>query len=552
MFSAGGAVRLIARRAAATVVGTSAVGAASLTLYSETTEGGSGFKREATFWLDVGPVVFDYWWNCSASSPKVRLRDALLLFAARRRREGGGERGEVPLRVLVGVEGGDGGTTSTPASSSAAEDTRREETRRRKITLNELHERNAPRIFQSMIGLGGLYVKLGQVLSVTALPVPEQYRALFRTLQSDVPNPRDFDTVIRPTLERELLGAASSSSSSSSSLREIFDAIDEVPCGAASIGQAHRAVLKSTGEEVIVKVQYPEARWQIPADVRCVGDFLNLCVLFGIVDGPSSKMSHDEFSRQFLSELDYDRERMNLDVVHRSSLDPNAPYIRRGVVVPRPHGGLCTGRVVTMTYLPGPKFEEEARRHLASLGVDVTGGRGGVMRDVVMMGRQEAVQRNDDGTTTTRNDDGTDDGNAGSATSGGDDRGRPPTPPSHRSWKRRLAVVRLVPVDAVLSIARFAGRVSRLSTFAAARCVASAPALLVPENWRDWAAAKAEAEKTTGGGWGALLPGSERYGWTQEAVSALFDVHGYQIFNQGLFSEYYGDIIMFAIFAMYI
>jgi len=494
MFSAGGAVRLIARRAAATVVGTSAVGTASLTLYSET-EGGSGFKREATFWLDVGPVVFDYWWNCFASSPKVRLRNALL--AARRE---GGECGVLDVEVQ-GDE--DEGTTSSDA------DTRREETRR-KITLNELHERNAPRIFQSMLGLGGLYVKLGQVLSVTALPVPEQYRVLFRTLQSNVPNSRDFDTVIRPTLEREL-GVVSS-------LHEIFDAIDELPCGAASIGQAHRAVLKSTGEEVIVKVQYPEARWQIPADVRCVGDFLDLCVLFGIVDESSSKMSYDEFSRQFLSELDYDRERMNLDIVHRSSLDPNAPYIRRGVVVPRPHEGLCTGRVVTMTYLPGPKFEEEAKRHLASLGVDVIGGRGGGMRDVIMMGRQEAAQRNDDG-TTTRNDDGT-----GSA-----------TPPSHRSWKRRLAV-RLVPVDAVLSIARFTGRVSRWSTFAAARCVVSAPALLVPENWRDWAAAK--AEKNDGGGWGALMPGSERYGWTREAVSALFDVHGYQILNQGLFSEY--------------
>ena len=168
-------------------------------------------------------------------------------------------------------------------------------------------------------------------------------------------------------------------------------------------------------------------------------------------------------------------------------------------------------------------------------------------RDVVMMGRREAQAKRDDDGTATRNDDGTDDGNnAGSATSGGDDRGgrpQPPPPPSHRSWKRRLAV-RLVPVDAALSIARYAGRVSRWSTFAAARCVASAPALLVPENWRDWAAAAAEADKNDGGGgWGALLPGSERYGWTREAVSALFDVHGYQILNQGLFSEYYETLL---------
>ncbi len=40
-----------------------------------------------------------------------------------------------------------------------------------------------------------------------------------------------------------------------------------------------------------------------------------------------------------------------------------------------------------------------------------------------------------------------------------------------------------------------------------------------------------------------MLPRSERYGWTREAVSALFDVHGYQVLNQGLFSEY--NIILF-------
>lgn len=461
-----GAARLVVRRTVATVVGTSAAFAASLTLYSKT-DGGLGFGREVKFWHDVGPVVFDYWWNLHDSSPKIRLGSALDAFAVRSSSSEGGMEG-VDVGAAVGT---------------------RVESREKINIANELHERNAPKIFHSMVSLGGLYIKLGQVLSVTAIPVPEQYRVLFRTLQSDVPNSCDYESVIRPTLEHEL-GVAS--------LDEIFERIDEAPCGAASIGQAHRAVLKSTGEEVIVKVQYPDAGWKIPADVRCVGDFLSVCVFFGVVDEESSKSSYNEFARQFLSELDYERERENLTSVHRSSLDPSAPYLRRGVVVPRAHDELCTGRVVTMTYLPGPKFEEEARRGLATLGVDPGVG----MRAMVVKAREGAT--------------GNDEGN-----------NRPSSHPRKRALLRRL-----VSVDAVLSIVRFARRVVLWSMVVAVSCVRAAPSLMVPDGWREWADERESA---------AVM--AERLGWTREAVSALFDVHGYQILNQGLFSELFRLIL---------
>ena len=160
-----------------------------------------------------------------------------------------------------------------------------------------------------------------------------------------------------------------------------------------------------------------------------------LCVFFGVVDEESSKSSYDEFARQFLSELDYERERENLTSVHRSSLDPSAPYLRRGVVVPRAHDELCTGRVVAMTYLPGPKFEEEARRGLATLGVDPGVG----MRAMVMKAREGAT--------------GNDEGN-----------NRPSSHPRKRALLRRL-----VSVDAVLSIVRFARRVVLWSMVVAVR-----------------------------------------------------------------------------------
>jgi predicted unusual protein kinase regulating ubiquinone biosynthesis (AarF/ABC1/UbiB family) len=55
--------------------------------------------------------------------------------------------------------------------------------------------------------------------------------------------------------------------------------LDPIPCCRdASIGQARRAILKETSEEVIIKVQYPNAAWQVPADIQCIGDLLNICV----------------------------------------------------------------------------------------------------------------------------------------------------------------------------------------------------------------------------------------------------------------------------------
>jgi aarF domain-containing kinase len=460
--------RLIARRVCTTIAGTTVIGGVSLTLYSNT-ENGLGFQREVRFWSDTGPVLFDYWWNSFTSSPKVKLRTVI------------GNAMRSSLSDITEIEGAEQNATFE---------------QRIKV---DLHERNAPRIFNSMLSLGGLYIKLGQVLSVTALPIPEQYRILFRTLQSNVPNSSDFDSVVRPTLESEL---------GVTDLNEIFEYIDTTPIGAASIGQAHRAILKSTGEEVVVKVQYPEAKWQVPADVKCVGDFLSVCVFFGVVDEGSARMSYDEFARQFTSELDYQREAENLRTVYQSSLDPKAPYIRRGVVVPQPYDELCTDRVITMTYLPGPKFEEESKRVLESLGINTKKG----IRQVVMEAHDRTTETNVEYNATEERG-----GEVGANASS-------PIQLSSYSWKRDL-INRFVSVNTVLSFVRFARRISLWSTSIVVRFVQSSPSVFVSNDWKTWANERHIA-----------ILQAERWGWTQEAITALFDVHGYQILNQGLFN----------------
>ena len=50
--------------------------------------------------------------------------------------------------------------------------------------------------------------------------------------------------------------------------RDLFESFDELPMAAASIGQVHGAVLKSSGQRVAVKVQYPGVADSIDSDLN--------------------------------------------------------------------------------------------------------------------------------------------------------------------------------------------------------------------------------------------------------------------------------------------
>ena len=50
--------------------------------------------------------------------------------------------------------------------------------------------------------------------------------------------------------------------------RDLFETFDEMPMAAASIGQVHGAVLKSTGHRVAVKIQYPGVANSIDSDLN--------------------------------------------------------------------------------------------------------------------------------------------------------------------------------------------------------------------------------------------------------------------------------------------
>ena len=453
--------RSIARRAALGVGGVMAVGGAALSAYAYS-ESGAGFRREVQFWHRVAPVVADYYLKTASSSPLVRYQNWV------------------------------------------ASDDSTSKQKRKELVLQQLHETHAPEILQVILELKGLYIKLGQVLSVTALPIPEPYRVLFRTLQSDVPGWENFEQVVKPVLEAGL----------GEPLNQIFEFVDPIPCGAASIGQAHWARLKladnsdNINREVVIKVQYPDAAWQVPADIQCIGDFLKICVWAGVVDEAAAKLSFDEFSRQFLAELDYERERENLREVYESSLDPSAPYLKRNVVIPKVYEELCTKKIITMTYLPGPKLEEEAKRQLALLGIDTSKGIENIVRDAARDAADPAEPES--GELVRR------------VTKRLDTHSKSPF-----SWKVTTTriVGQLLGVDSLLWAVRFARRLLLWSQAVAVASIQAAPRVIVSSTLESWANTHQTAAAQ-----------AKRLSLTKAWLDALFDVHGHQVFNLGLFN----------------
>src|SRR3954454_6811130 len=102
--------------------------------------------------------------------------------------------------------------------------------------------------------LGPTFVKCGQLLSTRPDVVPPDIIVELRGLQDDV-TPFPFAQV-RRVVEEEL----------GLTLEQAFLEFGEAPIAAASIGQVHRAVLPN-GDEVVVKVQRPNAPNQIENDI---------------------------------------------------------------------------------------------------------------------------------------------------------------------------------------------------------------------------------------------------------------------------------------------
>jgi ubiquinone biosynthesis protein len=186
--------------------------------------------------------------------------------------------------------------------------------------------------------LGPTFIKLGQLLSSRAELLSPQYAEALARLQ-DAVEPFSYAEVVE-TVERELRVR----------LSKAFVAFEETPIAAASLGQVHRAVLRS-GRDVAVKIQRPQVRERVLQDLDTLDDLAVVIERFSSVarslDIPRVL---EEFRRTMLRELDYQQEARNMVALSHQLRD----FER--VIVPLPVDDYTSSHVLTMDYIAGTKI----------------------------------------------------------------------------------------------------------------------------------------------------------------------------------------------------
>ena len=188
--------------------------------------------------------------------------------------------------------------------------------------------------------MGPTYVKLGQLLSTRVDLLPPAYTEALTRLQDRV-DPFPFEDV-RASVEEEL----------GVSIGNAFGVFDELPLAAASLGQVHRATLRS-GREVVVKVQRPGIRETVRDDMEALArlaDFADSHTDVGRRYGFGQLLG--QFRRSLAGELDYQREAANLRRLRQLTRD------YKHLLVPEPVTDYTSSRVLTMDYVAGRKVTD--------------------------------------------------------------------------------------------------------------------------------------------------------------------------------------------------
>jgi ubiquinone biosynthesis protein len=199
------------------------------------------------------------------------------------------------------------------------------------------------RLRLALAELGPTFIKLGQLLSARADLLPPSVVTELRRLQDEAPA-LPFDQ-IRGVIESEL----------GRPVERIFARLDPVPLSAASLGQVHSGLLPD-GREVTVKVQRPEARRVVEADLQILSELARLLHR----QLPALQM-HDlpglvrHFAYQLQDELNYTQEGHNADRLRRTLSDTEAR-----VRIPEVFWALTTRRLLTMEHLRGRRVDRLA------------------------------------------------------------------------------------------------------------------------------------------------------------------------------------------------
>jgi ubiquinone biosynthesis protein len=237
------------------------------------------------------------------------------------------------LRQIVGVLAKHGFGQLVARSGLGALVSKKRKEEEQKKTVGE-------RLRLTLQELGPSFVKLGQIISTRPDIIPADVIKELKKLQDEVP-PEPFER-IKPMIEGEL-GAT---------IDDLFVDFEEEPLASASIGQVHRAKLKTDEGliDVVVKCQRPDVKKTMELDLDLLY-WLAHAVERSI---PEAKLWRpvqmvQEFDRAVTAELDFVNEADNAErFTHNFAR-------KRYVCFPKVYRSASSRRVLTIEYFDGKK-----------------------------------------------------------------------------------------------------------------------------------------------------------------------------------------------------
>jgi predicted unusual protein kinase regulating ubiquinone biosynthesis (AarF/ABC1/UbiB family) len=216
----------------------------------------------------------------------------------------------------------------------------------RDASIGDVHTKNARRVYATIVQLQGLFIKVGQLLSIMANFLPAEFRAELEALQDQVP-PRPYEE-IADRLQRELGPRMAR-----------ITALEREPIASASLGQVHAARLVD-GSRVAVKVQHGDIDRIVRLDLRTIRRILGIVQWFVPVQGLDAY--YHQVKALLSHELDFALEADNIERIAKNFTGDGR------VVFAKPVREICTSRVLATTYVEGVKVSDVAA--LGALGVD--------------------------------------------------------------------------------------------------------------------------------------------------------------------------------------
>ncbi|MCD6094408.1 2-polyprenylphenol 6-hydroxylase [bacterium] len=188
--------------------------------------------------------------------------------------------------------------------------------------------------------LGPTFIKLGQILSTRPDLIPLEFCKEFEKLQDEAPA-IEYEKV-KAQIENEF----------KQPINKIFNNFSSQPVAAASLAEVHLAELK-TGEKVVVKVQRPDIRRMITADLE---------ILYGLAKLAEKHIKEsriydpvgvvEEFKKTILKEIDFNVEANNIERFRRNFKDDDIVY------VPEVFRDLSTAKILTIERIEGIKVSD--------------------------------------------------------------------------------------------------------------------------------------------------------------------------------------------------